>query len=861
MSSTVVALIVSLIFIAILVSGFFVGFWRGLKKSTVNLVISLIGAVIAFFITPVITNAIMGISVEYNGQTTTLSQMLVVAVKEDPNISNLISNNPNLETVFANLPSAIANTIVFILLTIIMEILIYAIYKIIACIFLKKKENEKKHRLFGGLVGLAKAFVITIFAFMPLAGLIGTANSFTYSENYFIEASAYSQEQTDQTTGQDEGKRLENGVLGEYLPDQAVQAIRGMEDNLLTKICGIFGMDNATFDYLSKFQVEDETVYIRQELENYYEIADFAFQVSYQENMQYTNINYDKLEEVLNNTMENGLFKTVVCDFIADIIENYENYPFIADNQSLQEYSDIINEIGTKLATHKDEENGYQNYFSNDIKQIFIVFKTLGQNGIIDQIINLENKNTENILNILTNQQNVEKFEQSVNNLLKVNLVRDGIEPIVQRGINSIIEESDSIDVDVSTWNEQDWNDLSSSIVKSIHDYSNISNQVNLSDFLNDPTILLIKEDNYDIDGILQSVGELIDEIRNIKLLKNKDGVPVVDKFLTENNIILPKGQIYDADGQLQTIENYQQMFSFISPSLTQLRDSGLYEIISAGGDSKTIMSNLATLLSEEGNNDLLSKVLLPLQQVEPVKSIINEKLNSFTNDIVDFSNLTTYQEWKNDYKYVSQLIIDLNRKTAEDKTYLDLALSGQISELLNCLTNEDVDVILKPVLYAKSTTAFKQDLINSVKDVLDGLTSPALSKIDISSVTLIEGNSEDQTQEICDVFKSFIELNKVYQEGNTLKDLDKTILTNLFVNMQNNAYRVELSENGKSEIGLFNGAFINLMSKLKSTYSDAIEFIESQEGYENYFAEENYKNIDFEKAFELIEQYEQSQL
>ena len=856
MSSTIVALIVSLVFVVILVSGFFVGFWRGLKKSTANLVISIVGAIIAFFITPVITNAIMGINIDYNGQTTSLGQMIVIAIKENPDIANIINNNPNLEAFFANLPSAVANTIVFILLMIAIEIVIYIIYRIFACFFFKTKEGEKKHRLFGGLVGLAKTFVITLFAFMPLAGLIGVLNTYTYSDTYIIESVAtYSEEQVD--NGDKSG---ENGILGEYVPDQVVQVIRGFEDNMLTKICGIFGLDNATFDYLSKFQIENENIYIRQELEDYYKIADFALQVSKEDNLKFSNIDYDKVEISINNVVDNGLFKTVVCDLVADILVNYENYPFISDNQSFQEYSDVINEIGKNLSLHEDEEKGYQIYFTNDINQIFATFKTLGQNGIIDQIISLEDKSIENVLNVLTNEQNSEKFEQSINSLLKVNLIRDGIEPIVQRGVDEILEGSDKIDVDTSSWTEQDWTDLSSSLVNVVNDYSKISNQIDLNTLLSDATILLDKQANYNINEILTSTGSLIDEIRSIKLFKNAQGQSIFDKYLTDNNISLPQETIYDSLGQTVEIKNYKQMFEFIAPSLTELRDSNLYDIISSGGDSTTMMTNLASLLSIEGNDDLLSKILLPLQQIEPIKSIINENLSSLSNDIVDFSNLTTYQDWKDDYKYITEMIISLNEKSVDNQTYLEIALSGDIDNLLNNLTDEDVDVILKPILYAKSTNVFKQNLINNVKEVLDNLTSPAMSNIDISSITLKEGEKEDQTQEICNVFKNFIKLNKIYQDGNTLKDLDKTVLASLFTSMQQNAYRTENSEEGLQEIGLFNGAFINLMSKLKNTYADAIEFIESQEGYENYFDENNYKNIDFANVFELIKQYEQAQ-
>ena len=71
MSATAIAWIVSVFFIVILIAGFFVGFWRGLKKSTANLIFSVVGILVAFFVTPAITNAIMGIQVTYDGQPTT----------------------------------------------------------------------------------------------------------------------------------------------------------------------------------------------------------------------------------------------------------------------------------------------------------------------------------------------------------------------------------------------------------------------------------------------------------------------------------------------------------------------------------------------------------------------------------------------------------------------------------------------------------------------------------------------------------------------------------------------------------------------------------------------------------------------
>ena len=169
MSSSAIAWIVSIFFILILVAGFFIGFWRGLKRSTANLIIAVVGAIVAFFITPPITNAIMGITVQVDGSSVTLGQAIVESIKNNQEIAVIIDRNPSLELFFERLPSALANVLVFIVVTALVELVLYIIYKIIAMTALKYKEDEKKHRVWGGAVGLVKTFLLTIFAFMPLA--------------------------------------------------------------------------------------------------------------------------------------------------------------------------------------------------------------------------------------------------------------------------------------------------------------------------------------------------------------------------------------------------------------------------------------------------------------------------------------------------------------------------------------------------------------------------------------------------------------------------------------------------------------------------------------------------------------------
>jgi len=123
MSSTLLGGIVTIGFVVILAVGFLIGMWRGLKRSTVNLVISVIGVIIAFFITPVITNAILGIKVMVDGSNSTLQQVIVELFKKDKDINAMMMANKNLEVFFMNLPSALVNVVVFIVITMIVELL------------------------------------------------------------------------------------------------------------------------------------------------------------------------------------------------------------------------------------------------------------------------------------------------------------------------------------------------------------------------------------------------------------------------------------------------------------------------------------------------------------------------------------------------------------------------------------------------------------------------------------------------------------------------------------------------------------------------------------------------------------------
>lgn len=845
MSVNAIAWIVSIAFIVILVGGFFIGFWRGLKKSSLNLVVSLVGAIISFFCTPSITKLIMGININTSTGPTKLEYLLVELIrgnKED--VSKFFENNPNLELFIQKLPSAICNTLVFILFTIILEILIYSVYKIIALIFFKKQKGEKVHRISGGVVGLAKTFIITVFAFMPLASLVGVFNNITYSDNYYVEE-----------------KTVDNnsyGVIGDMLPSAVVKTAKGMERSFLVKVCGVFGLDDAMFDYYSNFEVGKEKIYIRREVERYYDVVDFGYQMKTSESVEFKKLDYDKLEKMTKDIENGGLFKSVICQTLADVIVNYKEYSFLTFEN--KDYDDVLASIGKGLSNVP--KDSLYTYFSNDIDEAFDIFKTLGKSGILDLVLNLESKDVKNILNILVDSENLLNYQASVKNLFEVNLVKDGAVPLLSKVISEVFKDVENIDVDTSSWTTDDWEKTSQDIVSASKNISSLLNA--LDDINNIYNIETLLEGDYDLESVLGNIGSLLDTLTSMKLLKNNN-VSIFNSLLEKNKILIPEGEVFyteKGEEKSKTITKYEELFDFISSPIVRIKESNIYDILTNSQNSNDVIINLAKEISKEGNENLLSEILLPLEQITLTKEkIFDEKLNTLNNSVVNFSLLDGYTDWSNDLGYISNLLIELNKLTVgevEEKTYLELALNGNFDEILNNLQENDVEKILKPILYAKSTEGLKVNLMTSIKNVFDALTDPAMSNIDITKATLVSGNSEDQAQEIINVFKAFEKLNASLEnekvEDKSIVDLDKTILGQLLSAMKENAYRVELS--AKQEKGIFNGVFINLVNKIKIDYSDAIKYIENEKG-EGYLDQDNYKNIDFVEIMNLISEFE----
>lgn len=874
MSSSLVGWIVSLVFIVILVAGFLIGFWRGLKRSTVSLVISIVGVVVAFFVTPFITKAVLGIPIPMNGNKAPLQEVLISALTSNEDVASLIEKNPNLEAFFLNLPNVIVNVVLFLVVTIAIESFLYVVYKILAMVLFKVKPEEKKRRLSGGIVGAVKAFVIVLFAFMPLASLIGVANACTNAGDYGITQTNQQQELI--ADAQDSTQAEENSdKRSSLIPETAVNIISGLENNILTKMCGLFGLDNAVFDYYGTFDLDGEKIVVREEILNVYNVIDISSQLAkVDSDSSFKDFNYEKITKQFNALSESPMFENVLADTIGEIIINYKDYSFIRDSQFVQDNAEIVEALSLGLKAYTEAGGKVSDYFTDDIKKLIQVASSLGENGTIDEILDLESLNADGAIKVLASDDNFDNTKENLQVLFSMNLIRDGIEEIAKKAVSQLSAEVDPIGVSTDDWQDEDWNKLSDSIMDVAKLYSDISQNVDIMKVVENPTILFDENKNYDIASIMTGIGSLLDEARGVNLLQTSENKPIIDKLLKKYNIPLPKAEnviatVIENNGSEKTITTHKQLFDFISPSLVKMRDEKIYSTITAESTTNEKLISLALIVSEEGNEKLLSDIIMPLYQVEPTKSIIIDKVTTGLNsDLVDLSALTNYNEWKADLDYISSMLKVLNSReakvitdgTSETKTFLELALSDKLDALIDSLKEEDVEPIIKPVFYAKSTSGVKQKIIDKISADFALFTKDSNLVLSTNGVTFIEGDEEDQTQEFCQVLKKLLPLKTKYiLAGGELKNVDKAVLGDALSTMQVNAYRTNEDYASKTEEGIFKQTFISLMAQFKSVYATEITILESdpdaleEEIGIRSFAEENYSKIDFAKLMNLL--------
>lgn len=822
MSADSVAMLFSFTFVFILIIGFLIGMWRGIRRSGLNLAYSLIGAVIAFFCCGAITNAIMGIQITVNGTANTINGYFVSLLMNNPDLATLINATPSFESFILQVPTAIANVLVFIALSIAFQFVFYILYTIFAAIFIRKRDKEgnvkPQHRLAGGCVGLVKVFILSLFIMMPLTALVGTSQELVYGSEITVSADSTVDDGTANeqpamnTTGA-------NGILGKLIPKEANSILSGYEKSAFGFLGNVFGLDNAMFDYLAAIHVNDQNIQLRKEVSQLNELytlfSQFTDMRNSQSEIKFADINFKHLDKTIDSILDSGFYQTVVADLAGTIIVEYDKLSFI-DPASLGDFAPVLEDISSVLSNGTVKVS---DYIGNDLKAIYQACKNMVTNGFVDDYFAQADKSPQKLLEMISSEAYVYGFKTSLGNVFSMNILRDSTATIVNLGLSQLFTDLDKVVVNGRTLTEDDWANMVASVTDVIQEFSSLSKQVELDVLIKDPLQLLAKDATQDISTVMISMGKMIDRFRAIPIFQNAAGESVMDSVITNAGFALPTLPIINANGESLTISNYEQLLTFIATPLEALKQLNVYDLLKQETISTVdVLTAFASGLETDAT--ILEQIILPLYQVEPTKTLLfTNMLEKLPGDVINFATLNSYDAWKQDIGYISNLLTILNKGNVGGKTYLEVALEGNVETLLKNLGDDlQITDLLKPILYAKATANLQTNMMNTFATVLNELVGNGTIQLDLANITLQENALEDQVNEICAVFEKFMAFYTSYQTGSTtISTLDKIQLGRFLDVLKLNAYRTTLD--AKTETGLFKDSFDAIIIAIQAAY------------------------------------------
>ena len=175
MNIALIVNIVSYVLLALIIGlGFLIGYKRGVKRSLIHFATNIVFVVASFLIAPFISKAITNIN--FNGKP--LSQIIVDALSNNPDIKAAVDNSPAFRSFLEALPAVLINVVVVLVLYGFMRLLGYIVYKIIEKTTLKSKAKEaelglKRNKWAGAGIGALKAIVFTVIFFAPITASFG----------------------------------------------------------------------------------------------------------------------------------------------------------------------------------------------------------------------------------------------------------------------------------------------------------------------------------------------------------------------------------------------------------------------------------------------------------------------------------------------------------------------------------------------------------------------------------------------------------------------------------------------------------------------------------------------------------------
>lgn len=647
MDTGMILLILNILFALFLVLGFLFGFIKGLKKSALRIAFFLVSIIIAGVITPFISRLILNIQITYNGELTSIEDIILSYINSSAQVSEITQASPTFLSLIENMPVMLVNLLSFVVLTYLVNLVGWVLYMVIACVFFKDKKvvdetgkkvkpKQKKWRILGGLVGAVQGLTLAFLTFLPLSGLAGLYTDISTSTQV-VEADE----------GQDSNLSLSAQFLNENVPQEVKDYIKVYNDSAIAKFSGAIGLDDAIFNQVASVRVNNTKISLRDEvlnIANVYDNVGFLVDVDFSSFDTLKTLNYNSLLRAVDYIFNSKLLTTALPELVD---YGFDKVLQMDEVQKDQSYVELIEVVRDELK--KDE--GVNENLKNDVVAVISTAKIMADEGIFEQIPTNEeitNQNISNILDILS-ANNKEVFNQIIDNIFNSKILNKAVIFGLNYGVDMLEDELKTLTQDdtltLSNISLRDENmtlkkgEVSSLLSSAINIFKDVLEED--LNAINDNYLLVF---DLNLEDIITNIGSMMNALQKMNVF-NQTGI--YDQIVTAlgeteyNNYV--DFEIFKGDNVW--LNETQSLAKVVS----NIRKSQAISYIQKGTDgnyyikdenvTKLFKNLIATTEVQGENKTLIRQIIEPIYNSDALKKLIKvafENLNGVINDLGD---------------------------------------------------------------------------------------------------------------------------------------------------------------------------------------------------------------------------------
>ncbi len=420
-----------LLFFFIIIGAVMAGMRKGLVRSTMSLGSLIVFIVVAGLITAPITSAILGVdvsflNVEYNGQiATNLTDVVKALLFSISNVEAAANASPALMQLIENIPYVVISLVVFTILTWIFWFVSFIVYYIIQKFALRSSRIERKikkqqklekkamkrgevvqsqnqavlqkpkrSRLLGAVVGLVQGIVLSFVLFFPVSSVCGIVGDLTATSNQVAVEAAQSEENLNQKSGD---------LIRYYVGDNVLQYFDSYNNTFVSKFVAMGGLNYTVFDEITKINIENKDVRIRQEVYSIVNTYDGLMDIFNfgKDSSGWKDLDFQRIKTSLDNLMGSNLMSSLVPELMPYALENY-----VYSNEIFKELAgNEITKAELNSLIESYQENGFISSFKTDLNEVFNILENVFSSGLFDEIYG-KNLTGEMLKTYLTNEDN-----------------------------------------------------------------------------------------------------------------------------------------------------------------------------------------------------------------------------------------------------------------------------------------------------------------------------------------------------------------------------------------------------------------------------------------------------------------------